>query len=524
VCHELLGPYNYRGPTIPQVSDLNEPAAARPQTGYDDLARYRWVAMGVVLVGTFMVILDTSIVNVALPQIGVDFHSIANVEWIVTAYLLALGLAQPPTGWLTDRFGKRKVFCGCMLLFSLGSLLCAIAPNLGVLVAFRVLQGFGGGGLPPVGLAIIYELFPADQRGSALGIWGVAAMAAPAIGPVLGGWLVTAVSWRALFLINVPIGAIGLVLGVRLLRDVVPLRHRRLDWKGLLMATGGLGALLLGLSEAPRWGWSSPTTIACLLVGAVLTTGWVIRGLREPTPLVDMWMFRERGFSLCMVVLVLLTMAQYGRLVFIPLELESLRHLSALRVGVLLVPTALGAAATMPIGGRLADRIGPRLPTVLGVACIGLSTLLLSRLTLHTSEVAVALYLAIGGVGLGLSLMPTTVAALLALPNRMAAEASSLRTLSRQVAGSLGLAVLSTVIATRLAGIRRPPTAAADIATAQSAYNVVFAIAAASCVLALIAALGLPGGAETRRLQALRGAEPRDGEASQALAVDVELS
>jgi MFS family permease len=223
-------------------------------------------------------------------------------------------------------------------------------------------------------------------------------------------------------------------------------------------------------------------------------------------------MFRERVFSLCMAVLVLLTMAQYGRLVFIPLELEELRHFSALRVGVLLVPTALGAAATMPIGGRLADRIGPRLPTTLGVACIGVSTWLLSRLTLHTSQLAIALDLTIGGIGLGLSMMPTTVAALLALPNRMAAEASSLRTLSRQIAGSLGVAVLSTVIATRLAGITRPPTAPADIATAQSAYNVVFLIATVSCVLSLLAALALPSAAETHRLQALRADEVDDND------------
>jgi DHA2 family multidrug resistance protein len=506
------------------VTDLIErPAAARSPHGRDDLTRYRWVAMGVVLVGTFMVILDTSIVNVALPQIGVDFHSIANVEWIVTAYLLALGLAQPPTGWLTDRFGKRAVFCGCVITFTVGSLLCAVAPNLGALVAFRVLQGVGGGGLPPVGLAIIYELFPADRRGTALGIWGIAAMAAPAVGPVLGGWLVTAVSWRVLFLINVPIGVVGVVLSVRLLRDVVPRRHRPLDWQGLLLATGGLAALLLGFSEAPTWTWGSPTTIACLVGGAVLTAGWVIRGLRVRMPLVDMGMFRQPVFSLCMVVLLLLTMAQYGRLVFIPLELESLRHFSALRVGVLLVPTALGAAATMPIGGRLADRIGPRLPTTLGVACIGVSTWMLSRLTLHTSELAVAGYLAVGGIGLGLSMMPTTVAALLTLPNRMAAEASSLRTLSRQVSGSLGVAVLSTVIATRLAGIPRPPTAPADIATGQSAYNVVFAIAASSCVLALIASIGLPGGAATRRLQALRAAESSDDDPSAAMAVEAEF-
>jgi DHA2 family multidrug resistance protein len=443
----------------------------------EDLARYRWVAMGVVLVGTFMVILDTSIVNVALPQIGVDFHSLTDVEWIVTAYLLALGLAQPPTGWLTDRVGKRLVFCGCLVAFTTGSLLCALAPNLPTLVAFRVLQGFGGGGMAPVGLAIIYELFPPDRRGTALGIWGIAAMAAPAVGPVLGGWLVTAVSWRLLFVVNVPIGVVGLILAVALLRDVVPRRHRPLDWRGLLLATAGLGLLLLGLSEAPTWTWGAPSTIACLAVGGVCTITWVLQELGMPHPLVDMRMFSERTFSLCMVVLLLLTMAQYGRLVFIPLELEDLRHLSALRV-----------------------------------FCIGVSTFGLSRLSLHTPELAIAGILGIGGIGLGLSMMPTTVAALLVLPNRMAAEASSLRTLSRQVSGSLGVAVLSTVIATRLAGISRPPTQAADILTAQSAYNLVFTIAAASCALSFVAALALPGREAMLRLQALRASEPADEE------------
>jgi DHA2 family multidrug resistance protein len=474
----------------------------------DELARYRWVAMGVVLVGTFMVILDTSIVNVALPQIGVDFKSITDVEWIVTAYLLALGLAQPPTGWLTDRFGKRTVFCGCLLTFSVGSLLCAMAPNLGALVGFRVLQGFGGGGMAPVGLAIIYELFAPDRRGTALGIWGIAVMAAPAIGPVLGGWLVTAVSWRVLFLVNVPIGAVGLVLAIRLLRDVVPRAQRPLDWQGALLAAGGLGTLLLGLSEAPTWTWGSPTTIACLGVGTILAATWVVRSLRIRAPLVDMRMFGERTFTLCMIVLLLLTMAQYGRLVFIPLELEALRHFSALRVGVILLPTALCAAGAMPIAGRLTDRVGPRVPTALGIACIGVSTWLLSTLSLQTSDVRLACYLAIGGVGLGFSMMPTTVAALLSLPNRMTAEASSLRTLSRQVSGSLGVAVLSTIIATRLAGIPRPPTNPSDIITAQSAYNLAFTIATWSCAFALLAALGLPGRAATKRLQKLRAAEP----------------
>lgn len=495
----------------------DEPVETRAPHDRSELGRYRWIAMAVVVVGTFMVILDTSIVNVALPQIGVDFHSITDVEWIVTGYLLALGLAQPPMGWLTDRFGKRLVFCACMVAFTTGSLLCAVAPNLGALVAFRVLQGFGGGGMTPVGLAIIYELFPPDRRGTALGIWGIAAMAGPAVGPVLGGWLVTSLSWRALFIVNVPLGAVGFVLAMVLLRDVVPRRRRPLDWGSLVLATVGLAALLLGLSEAPTWGWGAPATLACIVAGAVVSVVWVSRAVRLEHPLVDMRMFGERTYAVCMVVLLLLTMAQYGRLVFIPLELEGLRHMSALRVGVLLLPTALCAAATMPIGGRLADRIGPRVPTTIGVACIGASTFGLSQLTLHTSELRIALILAVGGTGLGLSMMPTTVAALLALPNRMAAEASALRTLSRQIAGSLGVAVLSTVIATRLAGIPRPPTEPADVVTAQSAYNLVFTIGTLGCVASLAFAFLLPSRSATRRIQALRAAEPADPDTALAV-------
>jgi DHA2 family multidrug resistance protein len=387
-----------------------------------------------------------------------------------------------------------------------------LAPNLGFLVAFRVLQGLGGGAMSPVGLAIIYELFPPDRRGSALSVWGIAVMAAPAVGPVLGGWLVTAASWRLLFLINVPIGLVGLFLARRVLHDVVPRTHRVLDWQGLLLAAGGLGILLLGLSEAPSWTWGAPRTVACLVVSVILLLGWVVRALRVDHPLVEMRMFASPTFSLCIIVLLLLTMAQYGRLVFIPLELENLRHFSALHVGVMLVPTAVCAASTMIVGGRLADRIGPRVPTALGVALIGLSTWGVASLDLQTSDVRIACYLAAGGLGMGLSMMPTTVAALLSLPNRMAAEASSLRTLSRQVSGSLGVALLSTIVAARLSGIPRPPTAPEDLATGQSAYNLVFTIAAVACVASFVVALFLPGKRKTKELQRLRADEHLDVE------------
>ncbi|MGC2241185.1 MAG: MFS transporter, partial [Acidimicrobiia bacterium] len=184
------------------VQDQQVESKEPDRTGIFDGDRYPWIAMGVVLIGTFMVILDTTIVNVALPQIGLALDRQAGIEWVVTAYLLAVGLAQPPTGWLADRFGRKRLFIVSLGFFVIGSLGAALSPNLGSLVGARVIQGLGGGALMPVGMAMIYELFPPHRRGTALGVWGVAAMAGPAFGPVIGGYLVTNVSWHWLFLIN----------------------------------------------------------------------------------------------------------------------------------------------------------------------------------------------------------------------------------------------------------------------------------------------------------------------------------
>lgn len=301
--------------------------------------RYRAIVMTVVLLGTFMVILDTSIVNVALPKIGADFGSISDVEWIVTAYLLAVGVSMTTTGWLADRFGKKRVFVVSLALFTLGSLLCALAPTLGLLVLWRVVQGLGGGALMPLGMAMIYELFPPHERGRALGIWGVAAMAAPSIGPVLGGYLSSDVSWRWLFVINIPIGVVVVPLASRLLRDVGYRDHRRLDVCGLVSVATGLVLVLLALSEAATWGWASPTFLTTTCVGVALLVAFVVHAARVRQPLIELRILRIRVFTLTMVVIWLVTIGQFARLVFIPLEFETLRGLSALNVGLLLTPS-----------------------------------------------------------------------------------------------------------------------------------------------------------------------------------------
>jgi EmrB/QacA subfamily drug resistance transporter len=473
-----------------------------PSEPYPYGKRYPWIAMGVVLLGTFMVILDTTIVNVALPQIGIALGSSSGIEWIVTAYLLAVGLAQPPTGWLADRYGRKKVFIVSLVLFGVGSLLAALSPTLEILVVTRVIQGLGGGALAPVGMAMAYELFPTDRRGSALGIWGVAAMAAPAFGPVIGGYVVTTVSWHWLFLINVPVCILAVVLAVRLLRDTGYREARRFDGVGLGLISVVLVSWLIAFAQASKWGWGSTPILTLLASGAVLLVFFVLWERRVEHPAIDPAMFRVRIFSLTLVVVGAAIIVQYSILVFLPLQLETLRGLSALRVGTMLVPMALAAAITFPLGGRLTDRIGPRYPVIAGTLLLGTSAWILGHLALDAPTSAIVAAVFVQGLGFGFAMMPNAVTGLNALPMRYVASATAIRQLGQRVSASFGVAVLATVLATRLAVV-----APKDTAGAQSAYQTVFLCAAALAVVATVLAVFLPGRQRNRELLSERSTE-----------------
>lgn len=469
--------------------------------------RYPWVAMAVVLTGTFMVILDTTIVNVALPEIGEALTATNQIEWVVTAYLLAVGLSQLGTGWFSDRFGKKRAFIASLIVFTAGSLLCAAAPSLWWLVAARIVQGFGGGAMMPVGLAMIYELFPAERRGTALGVWGIAAMAAPALGPVLGGGIATGASWHWLFLVNVPVGVIGTAAAVLVLRDQGFRQPRPLAWKNYALAAVGLAAFLLALDRAGALGWSSPLVIGGLVGGLAVIGLFIVAELRSPSPLIEVRMFAVGTFSLTIVLVWLVTGAQFARLVFIPLELQQVRGLTPFETGLVLSPAALGAAVTMPLGGRLADRIGARVPVTAGLLLLGVSQLMLGTISLDTSLQQITTALVIGGAGTGLVLMPSNVAGLNALPGELISRAAAVRSLNRQIAGAFGVAVLSTVVAGRIGGLGGTGV---DAATLQAAYNLPFLIALVALVVAIPLGLRLPNQARTRELQEERGREARE--------------
>lgn len=472
----------------------------------DVTERYRWTALGVVLIGTFMVILDTTIVTVALDPIGKNLHAQAGVEWIVTIYLLAVGIMQPATGWLADRIGRKPVFLGAMGAFAAGSLLCAAAPNLGMLITFRALQGLAGGAMLPVGLALIYELFPAHRRGTALGVWGVAAMAAPAIGPTLGGWLATS-NWRLVFLINAPVGAIGVVLGLRLLRNTGYRETRPFDMVGTVLSTLGVVALLLALSEANAWGWASTRIVVLFVIGAAFIgafIAWALRGTRFP--LLDVRVFRIPIFTITIVIICLLTLSQYSRLVFMPLMLESLRHYSPLHAGLVLTPTAVGAGSMMPIGGRLADKIGSRLLVTVGLIVVAFATWMLGHLTPTSSDVHIGLILFVSGLGFGTAMMPNTVAGLNSVPAPLIAQASAGRQLCRQVVGAVAVAGLTAVLEAYL-GNHLTYNGSHTVTHVQAGYNAVFLWSFWALIVAVALALFLPGRTRMKELQAERAQE-----------------
>ena len=465
---------------------------------------YRWVAMGVVLFGTFMVVLDTTVVNLGLPSLQRQFHTIEGIEWVVTAYLAAVGVAQMVSGWLADRFGRRATFISAMALFTAASAACAASPTLVALIGARVIQGVAGGVMMPVAMAMIYELFEPHERGRALGIFGIAVMAAPAVGPVLGGSLVSSAGWRWLFLINLPIGVVGVVVALRLLRDTGFREERPLDRIGLALSGVGLAALLIGMSKGEAWGWSSPSTVAVIGAGGLLLAAFAVRSQRVAEPLLDLRILAEPVFAIGMVTIAFMTAGQYTRLVYIPLELGSLRGVSEFQIRLVMLPSAIGIAITMPVGGKLADRIGARVPATIGSLVLGASFLALAALDLQASLPLISAVLFVGGLGAGLAMMAPNIVAMNSVSARRVSQGSALSQTVRQVAAAIGVSIIAAIFATH-----RPDRAvgAAPTEADLEPYHLVFLVAAGLLAVAAVVAQWLPGKAKALELQAARREE-----------------
>lgn len=413
--------------------------------------RYMWLSLLVVVVGTFMAVLDSSIVNIALPKMMTVFGaSTDQISWVLTGYMLTMGIVIPLTGYLGDTFGYKKLYIFAMTVFTIGSALCGFAWSTNAMVVSRVIQGVGGGMIMPVGMAMIFQNIPLERRGMALGIWGIAAMAAPAIGPTLSGFIVQYLDWRLIFTINIPVGILGVTLAFFILRETTIIPNKKFDLGGALTVAVGLCSLIYGLGKVSSDGWSSATVIVLLITALIFLTAFVFIELNHSDPLMDLRVLTYLPFTLSMLISVITTFAMFGGVFLVPLYMQNLRGLTAMETGILMFPSAVVTGIMMPISGRLFDRYGAKWLTISGLSILIIATYALTKLGVDTPTDYLKYVLMIRGLGIGLCMMPTQTSGMNAIPMHLTGRASALSSTIRQVVGSIGIAVISTIFQHRM--------------------------------------------------------------------------
>jgi len=398
-----------------------------------DLGRPVLAAAAVVVCGAAMTILDSTIVNLAIERLAVAFDArLATIQWVSTAYLLALASVIGIAGWASDRFGTRRVFMTAVAAFVAGSLLCGLAWSAGSLIAFRAVQGLGGGLVMPVGMTILARAAGPDRMGRVMALVGVPMLLAPALGPALGGALIDVASWRLIFFVNLPVGIVALVLAARVLPRE-PTRPARLDVLGLALLAPGLALLVAGLTGL----------VAAFVPGVLLLVAFAVHALRAQEPLIDLRIFRDRVVAASAATTLLFGAAFFGSLLLLALSFQIAHGLSALDAGLVLGVQGLGAMFTMPVAGKLTDRSGAGPVVLAGVILVVLGTV---PFALDAPGWLLGLGLALRGVGMGATLMPAMAAGYAALPAEAVARAASALEIIQRVGALLGIAVLAVVL------------------------------------------------------------------------------
>ena len=480
------------------------------------------VAVGVVYVAAlFMAIMDATIVNVALPVVGRDFHSAPDaVDSISIAFLVSTGVFIAASGWLGDRFGGRKVLLGALVIFTVASALCGLASSLGELVVFRVLQGVGGGLMTPVGMAMLFRVFPPAERVRASSILMIPTAFAPAIGPVLGGLLVTDLSWRWVFYVNVPIGAAAFLFGLLFLDDHAQAEPGRFDLRGFLLAGSGLGLTMYGVSEGPLKGWATPTVLATIVAGAALLVALVLVELRTEEPLIDLRVYGDRLFRSTSAVMILGAIAFLGVLFLVALFYQDGLHLSALQSGLNTFPEALGVMiGAQIVSRRLYPVFGPRRIMASGLGVVALSMAGMAAVGATTSLWWARLLMLTLGLGMSCVFIPAQAASFATISPARTGRASTLFNTARQLGGAIGVALLTTVVAAV-----GPTRILAGHAVANlSAYHAGFLAAAGVALLAIFAAFTVSDSDATATM-VRRGRLARRQETQQQTPVAVEVA
>ncbi len=416
---------------------------------------YKWWVLVNIMISTFMVVLDSTIVNTALPKIMASFGiSVDVAQWILTAYMLAFAVMLPTSGWIADRFGYKRPYAVGLAAFTLFSFLCGISWNEKSLIVMRIGQGMGGGFLQPIGMAIIMREFPPEKRGLAMGFWSIAAAASVSLGPMFGGYIADNFDWHLIFNINVPVGIICFFATWVIQREYKTQQARSFDITGFLSLSVFLGFLLFALASGnAQWntgGWTSDTMMLCFALAAVGFVVFMVTELNVKNPLVRLGLLAKYNFGLTNVVMFIFGVGMFGSVFLIPVYLQNILGYTALQSGLVLLPIGIIQAATGPIAGYFSDKVNAKIPMITGIALFTLSFYLNSMLSVFSEHAQIMLPMYLRGIAMGLLFSPLSALALTEISRTEMAQASGLLNVIRQVGGSFGVAILQTLLTQRI--------------------------------------------------------------------------
>lgn len=449
---------------------------------------YKWIVGVVFVFGLFMDLLDMTIVNVAIPKLSEDLDAnTTTVQWVVTGYLLSLAVFIPVSGWLGDRFGTKRIFMTALFLFTSASLACGLAWNIESLIAFRVLQGIGGGMLTPVGTAMLFRAFPPHERAKGAAILMIPMVVAPASGPVLGGYLVEYQDWRWIFLINIPVGMLGFIFAGMFLKEEKQSTAGSLDLPGLALAGIGLGSLMYGLAEAGDRGLDDPRVLMFGAIGLVVLAVFAIVELRSSAPMIDVRLFLNPLFRATNIVQLVGFGGLMGGLFLLPLMLQTTMGLGAFESGLTTFPQAIGVVTMVQVTGRAYPIVGPRRMLMIGMAGVAATTFAFTQVDLGTNLWWIRGIMFARGCFFSFMLVSLQTATFATISPQLMGRASAISSAGRQVGSSLGVALLATVLTSRL-GARDAALGGPDASAAITAFHESFIIAGVLAVAGFFAA------------------------------------
>jgi DHA2 family multidrug resistance protein len=402
-----------------------------------------------------MAVLDSTIVNVGLPKIMASFGvGIDKIEWVLTAYMLALAVALPTSGWLSDRFGYKRMYFMGMLLFTLGSFLCGVSGNENILIISRVIQGLGAGTIMPLGMAIVSREFPPEQRGIAIGFWSISAAASVSFGPLIGGFLVDNFSWQLIFDVNIPVGIIGLIATIIIQQEYKHPKKRSFDYIGFISVSIFLPFILYALTEGNAEtnteGWSSPLVLLCFGISAIAFAVFLTAELTVKEPLIDLSLLRNYNFGITNIILFVFSVGMFGSTFLLPLYLQNSLGYTAVMAGAVFLPVGIIQGTMAPLSGFASTKINPKFIVLVSIILLAFSFYMNSFLSLLTEHNYIMLTLYIRGFAMGILFTSLSSMSLLDIPREKMAQASGLTNIIRQLGGSFGVAILATLLSSRV--------------------------------------------------------------------------